>query len=158
MHERDRKKIYQAREELAKKKPQIQPDHIVAALSFGFWTSLFDTRYEHNQILWPRLLKPTFSGLPKGQRTRLFLSRELNRTRFLRNRISHYEPIWHWQDLATQHDMITNLLGYLSPAASQYLGMFGRFKTIYFDGKPHIETRLKALEGLHITQRELITE
>lgn len=31
-----------------------------------------------------KLIKPTFPYLPKGQRTRNFLSRELNRIKFLR--------------------------------------------------------------------------
>jgi hypothetical protein len=37
----------------------------------------------------------------------------LNRIRFLRNRIFHHEPIWHWKDLGQQHKKIPQLLEYV---------------------------------------------
>jgi len=108
LHERERGQFNQAKGSLRNEKKTMEAGRIIAELSFGFWTSLFDVRYEHNQILWPKLLKPTFPYLPKGQRTRAFLSRELNRIRFLRNRVFHHEPIWHWKDLAIQHQHLIN--------------------------------------------------
>ncbi|WP_052403135.1 hypothetical protein [Legionella massiliensis] len=118
LHPRERKQISQVIDDLRKRNKSIEAGRIVAELSFGFWTSLFDIRYEHSQVLWPKLLKGTFQYLPKRQRTRAFLSRELNRIRFLRNRVFHHEPIWPWKDLAQQHQQILNLTNGLSPAAS----------------------------------------
>jgi len=38
----------------------IVPGRVVAALTFGFWTTLLDVRYERHQILWPPLLEAAF--------------------------------------------------------------------------------------------------
>jgi hypothetical protein len=143
LHEREKKQVDQAKDDLRKENKKLEAGHIVAKLSFGFWTSLFDVRYEHGQVLWPKLLKPTFPCLSKGQRTRTFLSRELNRIRFLRNRIFHYEPIWHWKDLSNQHTSIVNMTNGLSPSASRYLHVFDQFQTVYSDGRAQVEVRLR---------------
>ena len=143
LHEREKKQVDQAKDDLRKENKKIEAGHIVAKLSFGFWTSLFDVRYEHGQVLWPKLLKPTFPFLSKGQRTRTFLSRELNRIRFLRNRIFHYEPIWHWKDLSDQHTSIINMTKGLSPSASRYLTIFDKFQAVYAEGRALVEVRLK---------------
>jgi len=142
LHEREKKQIEQAKEDLRKENKKVKAGHVVAKLSFGFWTSLFDVRYEHGQVLWPKLLKPTFPCLSKGQRTRTYLSRELNRIRFLRNRIFHHEPIWHWKDLSDQHISLINLTNGLSSSASQYLNIFDQFQSVYADGKEQIKTKL----------------
>lgn len=78
LHYREKEDVLHAKDKLAKEKKPVEAGRVVAELSFGFWTSLFDIRYEHGQTLWPKLFKPTFPFLPKGQRTRPFLSRELN--------------------------------------------------------------------------------
>ena len=145
LHDREKTQVNQAKDSLKKNKKPLEKGRIVAELPFGFWTSLFDIRYEHGQILWPKLLKPTFPFLPKGQRTRPFLSRELNRIRLLRNRVFHYEPIWHWRDLSDQHNSITNLTRCLSPSASKYLSIFDRFIDIYSNGRLQIEINLNKL-------------
>ena len=142
LHVREKKQVEQAKDDLRKENKKLEAGHIVAKLSCGFWTSLFDVRYEHGQVLWPKLLKPTFPFLSKGQRTRTFLSRELNRIRFLRNRIFHYEPIWHWKDLPEQHTSIINMTKGLSPSASKYLDIFDQFGAVYSDGRAQIEARL----------------
>ena len=142
LHEKERAKINKAKKTLKEKKKTLTPGRIVAELSFGFWVSLFDIRYEHDQTLWPKLIKPTFPFLPKGQRTRNFLSRELNRIKFLRNRVFHYEPIWHWKDLSQQHDSITHLTSSLSPSAAKYLTILDQFKEVHVNGKSKIKSRL----------------
>lgn len=143
LHERERNRITQAKKDLREMNKSIEAGRVVAELSFGFWTSLFDKRYEHGQVLWPKLLKPTFQYLPKKERTRAFLSRELNRIRLLRNRIFHHEPIWHWKDLATQHQQLVNLTHSLSPAAAKYLNLFDQFPESYNKGREYIHNKLK---------------
>ena len=64
LHERERKQIFKTKDDLIKEKKQIEPCRVVPGLSFGFWTSLFDVRYEHRQVLWPKLLKSVFSAIP----------------------------------------------------------------------------------------------
>src|SRR5207237_994804 len=118
LHTHEKAKINKAKNNLAEKKKTFTTGRLVAELSFGFWVSLFDIRYEHDQTLWPKIIKPAFPFLPKGQRSRHFLSRELNRIKNLRNRVFHYEPIWHWKDLQIQHSSIIRLTRSLSPSAS----------------------------------------
>lgn len=136
LHQIEEMKINKAKEKIKDRKKMLTSGRIVAELSFGFWVSLFDMRYEHGQALWPGLIKSAFPYLPKGQRTRHFLSRELNRIKFLRNRIFHYEPIWHWKDLQQQHDNIAYLTRCLSPVAAQYLQTMGDFKKMYAKSYP----------------------
>jgi hypothetical protein len=145
LHIKEQIKITKAKKTLKDKKKTLTPGRIVAELSFGFWVSLFDIRYEHDQTLWPKLIKPTFPYSPKGHRTRSFLSRELNRIKFLRNRVFHYEPIWHWKDLLDQYNSLTKLAKYISPSASEYLYILDQFPEIYLQGKPRVEARLNTL-------------
>lgn len=56
----EKRVIIAVKEKLQKENKEISPSKIISTLTFGFWTSLFDVRYEHNQILWPKLLKPVF--------------------------------------------------------------------------------------------------
>lgn len=120
LREKEQKKVNKAKKTLEEKRKLLTSGRVVAELSFGFWVSLFDMKYEHDQALWPQLIKPSFPFLPKGQKTRAFISRELNRIKFLRNRVFHYEPIWHWKDLLQQHDRIIYLTKCLSPSAAKY--------------------------------------
>lgn len=148
LYDAEHRAVRQAKEKLLREKKPIEPGRIVAELSFGFWTSLFDVRYEHQQVLWPKLLKPVFPYMPRGQRTRTFLSRKLNQVRLLRNRVFHYEPIWHWKDLQNQHDDIVHLIRWLSPVANEYLKFFDQFPEVCTVGRSIAEMKLKKLETL----------
>jgi hypothetical protein len=134
LHIKEQEAVSKAKGSLVRQNKPINANRIVAELHFGFWTSLFDVRYEHHQILWPRLLPSIFPFLPKSLRTRHHLSRQLNRIRNLRNRVFHYEPIWHWNDLPQQHQNILNLLQWLSPTASQHIALFDHFQDMHQQG------------------------
>ncbi len=72
------------------KKP-ITPDKVIAGLMFGFWTSLFNDRYEKE--LWGNL-RFIFPHMPKAIRQRKNISSLLNDIRrALRNRVYHNEPV-----------------------------------------------------------------
>ncbi|KTD25674.1 Abi-like protein [Legionella israelensis] len=60
LHPREQVQIQKVKDDLKRRKKPLETGRIVAELSFGFWTSLFDIRYEHGQVLWPRMLKKTF--------------------------------------------------------------------------------------------------
>lgn len=131
LHPKEQAVINQCKRSLIKQKKQIEPDRMIAELRFGFWTSLFDLRYEHRQILWPKLLPLVFRHIPKSFKTRHYLSKQLNYVRHLRNRVFHYEPIWYWHNLAEQHENIINLLKWLSPAAYEYILSLDHFQSFY---------------------------
>jgi hypothetical protein len=68
----------------------LDPSRVVAELTPGFWTALFDVRYENTRILWPRLFsQKIFAHAPRSKRSRKALSPLFNRTRLLRNRITN---------------------------------------------------------------------
>ncbi|WP_305041795.1 hypothetical protein [Geoalkalibacter sp.] len=128
LHERDQRFVTVARNALLSAGKTMEPSRILAELSFGFWTSLFDVRYE--QRLWPWLLKPVFPYMPRRLRTRAELSRRLNKIRLLRNRVFHHEPIWFWQDLKQQHRNLLETLSWINPAMPRFIGIIDRFPRV----------------------------
>lgn len=63
---------------------------IVAGLSFGFWVSLLQPRY--NPPIWSSSLRAAFPQLPTG-RSRKTVASRFSEIASLRNRISHHEPV-----------------------------------------------------------------
>ena len=83
-----------------------------AELNLGFWTSLFhkhNSQYSFQGIV----CKKTFLNCPPGERKYKTIYDRLDKIRFLRNRVSHYERIIHWSDLRDQHDLILLLIKYM---------------------------------------------
>lgn len=124
----------------------LEPGRLVAELTFGFWTALFDVRYENTRILWPRLFsQKIFADAPKKLKNRKSLSPLLNRVRHLRNRAFHHEPIWHWSDLSDQHAVTLDLIGWMSPPLRQTVEALDRFRAVHSAG-PH--PLLDVIQGL----------
>ncbi len=132
--EREMESLNMAEDELQKLNKAVTKGLIIEELKFGFWTSLFDKRYEHNSVLWPSLLKETLPRAPKYSRTRQELSRRLNKIRQLRNKIFHHCSIWHWKDLPEQHFMLFETIGWLSPEIKEMIISIDRFPDIYKNG------------------------
>ncbi len=138
---RDRAMIGKAKDNLTKMGKPHDPGRVVAELSFGFWTSLMDRRYE--QVLWPRLLADCFPHMPRTLRTRKNISKRFNAIRRLRNRVFHHEPIWHWQDLDKQHRNILEAIGWIEPAAKDFVMAIDRFPMQYRNGMAMIGNQLR---------------
>ena len=83
-------RISQARTNIYSEKKEVTPGRIISELSFGFWTSLFDTKFE--MTLWKNL-RLAFPNCPKSIRKRRTMSSKFNGIRKLRNRIFHHEAI-----------------------------------------------------------------
>jgi hypothetical protein len=83
-------RISDAKSNILSEKKEITPGRIISELSFGFWTSLFDVRFE--MTLW-KSLRLTFPNCPKQIRQRKTMSSKFNSIRKLRNRIFHHEAI-----------------------------------------------------------------
>ena len=82
--------ISDARKHIYREKKVVTPGKIIAELSFGFWTSLFDAKFEMS--LWKNL-RLAFPNCPKKIRQRKTMSAKFNGIRKLRNRIFHHEAI-----------------------------------------------------------------
>lgn len=67
----------------------VNPPHVVAELSFGFWLTLLNKRY--HQILWIPALNRAFPGSNKN---RANILSNLDHLRIFRNRIAHHEPVF----------------------------------------------------------------
>lgn len=139
----EQKSVRTAKRRLQGKGKEITPGRLVAELNFGFWTSLLYSRYE--QVLWPKLNKSAFPHVPRRMRNRKSLDKRFNSIRFLRNRVFHYEPIWHWNDLTQQHTDLLDTIGWISPAARSTVKVMDRFSEVYEQGHKPCRDRLTTL-------------
>jgi hypothetical protein len=105
-------RISQARTNIFSEKKEITPGRIISELSFGFWTSLFDTKFE--MTLWKNL-RLAFPNCPKNIRKRKTMSSKFNGIRKLRNRVFHHEAItWNLDVLNSYKDEIIQGIEWLN--------------------------------------------
>lgn len=105
-------KLSQARTSILSEKKEVTPGRIISELSFGFWTSLFDAKFE--MTLWKNL-RLTFPNCPKNIRKRKTISSKFNGIRKLRNRIFHHEAIsWNLNALESYKKEIIEGVEWLS--------------------------------------------
>jgi len=131
----ERSRVEAAKSALRSRGKPLDAPHLIAELTFGFWTALLDVRYEHRQVLWPHLLPAVFPAVPPQMRKRKTISSRLNRVRLLRNRAFHHEPIWHWRDLEEQHAAAREVLEWISPALAATLAPNDRFPRVLASGR-----------------------
>ncbi len=123
-------KIQKAKNKLNDQNKDHEPGRLIAELNFGFWTSLFDRYYEKEQ-LWSGIVQTMFSKMPPSTSKIRDIRTRLNRIRDLRNRVFHYEPIWHWGDLTQKHDEIIETIGWISPDIRAFAEKNDRFQIVY---------------------------
>jgi len=104
--------------------PSATPDSVVASLTFGFWTSLLANRY--HQQLWVPAINGAFPGY-RGRRG--VLQQRLEALRRLRNRLAHHEPVFR-RNLAADHRIILDVLGWLEPAARAWVERDSRLTAV----------------------------
>ena len=84
---------------------------MISELSFGFWTSLLDSKFE--RTLWKKL-RLSFPNCPKAIRKRKTMSSKFNGIRKLRNRIFHHEPVtWNIDVIRNYRDEIIEAIDWL---------------------------------------------
>jgi len=111
--------IANAKGKLTKRHEATTPDKVVAELTFGFWSSLFNAAFHIK--LWSSLHK-IFRHCPKSQRQRKNISSALNQIRDLRNRIFHHEPLlWLTPALLDQHAVGRTVISWLDPILLPWL-------------------------------------
>lgn len=108
----------------------LNEGRVVAGLSFGFWTSLFDSQYED---IWRTHLHKIVVGKNKGI-TRKTFSGRLHLIRKIRNRIAHHECIIEG-DIEKIYNDILELTGYLSPEARYWIEKNNGFISVYNEYK-----------------------
>ena len=73
-------------------------------------------------------------GFPSPIRNRHSLNRKFDDVRFLRNRVFHHEPIWHWDDLPLRHQRIVEYIGYINPTQQKLNHLLDRFESVHASG------------------------
>jgi hypothetical protein len=142
-NQRLQEEIDKARNSLQKDRKPVTPGGIIAQLSFGFWTTLFQSAYEN--VLWRKIIKQTFPQMPKKIRTRKNLKTTLESIRRTRNRVSHHEPIWKDSKLKQHHEEIVRLISWMSAPAATCLQEMDRFDEIFSQGLTPHQNRLSKI-------------
>lgn len=137
-------KIKEAKEALAKRQKMQTEAYLVAELSFGFWNSLLDSRYE---LLWRKIIKDVFPNTPRSTRTRGDLSAVMSGIRNLRNSALHHHSIWHWADLKNKHASIYDVLGWICDSSTAAARAIDRFPSVYEAGAEGYASASKAISN-----------
>jgi len=107
------------------------PNKVIAEFSFGFWTTLLNSRYQH--IFWHEL-SYAFPHCPNIQRGNV--SSALNQIRDLRNRVFHHEPVlWMTPPVEDHHQHIYDVLSWLNHDIAPWMQTFDRFPQV-IAGRP----------------------
>ena len=114
-----------------RKKNKLDEGHLIAEMNFGFWTVLLGNQFEYQQFLWPKLKAAVF---PFAHGIHIHdIRKQFKAIRNLRNRVFHYEAIWHWGDLQKKHDLIIDALKWIDPALLNLVEI-DRFKEVFSRG------------------------
>lgn len=105
----------------------MTPNHVVAALPFGFWSHVLTKNFE-NVGIWPKGLRVAFPERNKGLQTgRIHYRVEMLRD--FRNRVAHHMAI-HDQDLNSVKKTTFELIGWCAPEARRMLEELREFQRI----------------------------
>lgn len=119
---------------LKKEGKNTSSEDIIAALNFGFWTSLFRKDYENK--LRPLLIKIFPYVTPTSDRTRKHISDRLNNIRKFRNRIFHFEPIIKYKP-EVRYGEIKQTIEWMAPEINVFLEMTCSFSAEFTRGESH---------------------
>lgn len=116
------RKITEAKARIEEREEELTREKLVAELSFGFWTSLFQQPYDKNLRF--SSLRQIFSNLPKKEQKevdRKYISAKLNLIRAFRNRIFHYEKVMGKAKYIDINEDILEILSFLHVDLSSYV-------------------------------------
>jgi hypothetical protein len=125
---REVERVRDAKISLQNQMKSVTEDDLVGELSFGFWTSLSDSRYDRH---WPKFIKAAFPHCINSMRSRDQISSRANKLRKLRNAVFHHHAIWHWRDLEQHHRDGFALLSWISPELTRITKTHDRFPTVF---------------------------
>lgn len=116
------KRITQAKHELQRSRYPVDPPHVIAGLSLGFWVSLLGRgghmdrartrKANYEMTLWRPALRNAFPHATSLNRTGAHTP--LNFLRTFRNRIAHHEPIFQ-RHLQRDYQNILEVMDWICP-------------------------------------------
>lgn len=107
---------------------QISDNTILENLEFGFFTRLFDKRYEKK--IWHKYMEDIFPNIDKVNKNRHILSKKIRKLKNLRNKIAHHEPIYYWDNLNEYHDEIIEFIGWINKDMKEFTLRYDDFNKI----------------------------
>lgn len=136
-------KVAEAKSNLARDRKPRDPGRIVAALSFGFWTSLYDKRYQGKIV--NRTLQAVFPDYSGHSLDRTVIAPQLRDLRFLRNRISHFEPVVFNSHLPQRHSDAIDLISWMHPSMAELVSAIDDFPHVYGQSWVSYRSKVTAL-------------
>jgi len=136
-----RRQIEQAKDEVRKGGYAVDPPHIVATLSFGFWVSLLgkggnldqsSRKAEYEMRLWRPHLRASFPNLSVGDRRAVHAP--LDYLRVFRNRIAHHEPIFS-RHLEKDYESILDVTGWICQDTKQWIDEHARVPLVLMSSR-----------------------
>jgi hypothetical protein len=129
-------RITKVKNDLKRNKYPLDPPHVVAALSFGFWVALLgkggrtgvlgSTKSNYDMTLWrPSLYK----AFPHGRMRRADVHKPLDYLRTLRNRIAHHEPIFQ-RHLNADYQQILTVTGWICASTRDWIAHHSRVEQV----------------------------
>lgn len=124
-------RVRRAKDDLRRGQYAVDPPHLVAGLTFGFWVSLLGRggrgapgtpKRDYDRTLWRPALTKAF---PRARLARADAQRRLDFLRTFRNRIAHHEPIFS-RHLIADHDSILLVTGWISPKVQDWIAHHSR--------------------------------
>lgn len=113
-----REDVVKAHDFLKERNKPITQARVVQEMSFGFWTSLLNSKYE---TLFHAIGAKVFPTMPKPIRTRANASVRFESIRDLRNRIFHFRRIWNRPNLENDFHQILEAIEWVNPDARRLL-------------------------------------
>ena len=114
----------------------------ISELTLGFWVALMGKKY-NSQKFRAFMIKNMFHGCPSEQKSSASIQKNLAEIRFLRNRIAHHERISHWTDLKQKHDLILDLIRWMSHDMHKIAMHNDSFEAVYKNGTAPFEKFVK---------------
>ncbi|WP_243320437.1 hypothetical protein [Geothrix sp. SG200] len=111
-------KVSSAKDDLLRQSKSIEPNRLIAELTFSFWTSMFSGHLEH--ALWHKgLLNVVFPFAVTPIQRREVLQ-DLEAVRNFRNRVFHHEPVFRAAAVTDIHDKILKYIEWINPEYRQW--------------------------------------
>lgn len=104
---------------------------MVQEMSFGFWTSMLNSKFE---VMFHKIGAAVFPGMPRSIRTRANASARFEMIRSLRNRIFHFRRIWNRPDLRKEATELLEAIDWVRPGMRHLLVRECRFFEVHSGG------------------------
>ena len=140
-------RIARAKDELRRDRYPLDPPHLVAALSFGFWVALLGSggrgaalgspKRNYEMSLWRPSL---YRAFPHSRINRRQAHQPLDYLRTLRNRIAHHEPIF-TRHLWADYQSILTVTGWIDHETRQWIDHHSRVEELLQQPRDRLGTR-----------------